>query len=210
MCRSRYVSSWFPRPIAVCAQFYTLGHVTLDLRFDSVLEAARLGAPWAWSTLYGEIAGPVTGYFRSRGVSDPESATGDVFFEVSRNLETFQGDENSFTTLVFGIAYKRLSYEDLHPRRRPRTALADKVLDHLESDIEVHIDDSRPNIPDSVRKALQALKPEERDVLCLRVVAGLSVEQTAEVVGTDISSVKTLQRKALARIRGIMPAPVTI
>lgn len=152
----------------------------------------------------------MTGFFRSRGVSDPESATGDVFFELSRNFETFQGDEDSFTTLVFGIAYRRLSYEDFHPRRRPRTALADKVLDHLESEIEVHIDDTSPKIPDSVRTALHVLKPEERDVLCLRVVAGLTVEQTAEVVGSDVSTVKTLQRKALARIRGIMPASVPI
>ena len=182
--------------------------MTLDLGFDSVLEAARFGAPWAWSTLYGEIAGPVTGFFRSRGVSDAESATGDVFFELSRNLETFQGDEDAFTTLVFAIAYKRLFYEDLHPRRRPRTALADKVLDHLASEIEVHIDDTGPKIQDSVRTALEALKPEQRDVLCLRVVAGLTVEQTAEVVGSDISTVKILQRKALARIRGAMPAPV--
>jgi RNA polymerase sigma-70 factor (ECF subfamily) len=188
---------------------YTLENVTLEMRFDSVLEAARFGAPWAWSTLYGEIARPVAGFFRSRGVSDPESATGDVFFELSRNLETFVGDEDSFTTLVFAIAYKRLSYEDLHPRRRPRTALADKVLDHLESEIEVHIDDTTPRIADSVRTALQVLKPEQRDVLCLRVVAGLTVEQTAEVVGSDVSTVKTLQRKALARIRGAMPTPVT-
>ena len=167
-----------------------------------------MGAPWAWSTLYGEIAGPVTGFFRSRGISDPESATGDVFFELSRNVETFKGNEDSFTTLVFAIAYKRLSLEGLHPRRRPRTALADKVLEHLESEIEVLIDDTSPKIPESVRTALQALKPEQRDVLCLRVVAGLTVEQTAEVVGSDISTVKTLQRKALARIRGTMVAPV--
>ncbi len=182
--------------------------MTLDLRFDSVLEAARFGAPWAWSSLYGEIAGPVTGFFRSRGIADPESATGDVFFELSRNLETFEGNEDAFTTLVFAIAYKRIFYEDLHPRRRPRTALADKVLDHLESEIEVTIDDTGPKIADSIRTALQVLKPEQRDVLSLRVVAGLTVEQTAEVIGSDISTVKTLQRKALARIRGTMPLPV--
>ena len=183
--------------------------MTVGLGFDSVLDAIRIGAPWAWSTLYREIAGPVTGFFRSRGVTDPESATGDVFFELSRNLETFRGNEDAFTTFVFAIAYKRLRVEDLHPRRRPRAVLADKVLDHLESDIEVIIDDTRPQIPDSVRTSLQLLKPEQRDVLCLRIVAGLTVEQTAEVIGTSIADVKTVQRKALTRIRGTMSAPVT-
>ncbi len=46
-------------------------------------------------------------------------------------------------------------------------------------------------------------------MLCLRIVAGLTVEQTAEVIGRSIASVKTLQRKALARIRGTMAASVS-
>lgn len=183
--------------------------MTVGLGFESVVAAARVGAPWAWSTLYREIAGPVTGFFRSRGVSDPESATGDVFFELSRNLEMFHGNEDAFTTLVFAIAYKRLVVDDLHPRRQPRTALADMVLDRLESEIEVVIDDRQPQISDSVRSALLLLKPEQRDVLCLRIVAGLTVEQTAEVIGRSIASVKILQRKALARIRGTMAASVS-
>ena len=66
----------------------TLGH-----SFESVLDAAKLGAHWAWAVLYGEIAGPVTGFFRSRGVADPEEAAGDVFFELARGLTAFEESE---------------------------------------------------------------------------------------------------------------------
>jgi len=184
--------------------------VTLGLGFDSVVQAARVGAPWAWSALYREIAGPVTGFFRSRGVSDPESAAGDVFFELSRSLEAFDGTEESLRTLVFAIAYRRLLVEERHPRRNARSVLADRVLDRLQSDVEIVGDSSEAEIPDEVRVALRLLKPDQRDVLSLRVVAGLTVEQTATVIGSSIDAVKSAQRKALTKMRGSIPRPTGV
>ncbi|MGD2044434.1 MAG: sigma-70 family RNA polymerase sigma factor [Acidimicrobiia bacterium] len=182
--------------------------MSIGIGFESVLEAAKIGAEWAWSTLYGEIAGPVTGFFRSRGVMEPESATGDVFFELSRNLHAFEGTEDSFRTLVFTIAYQRLLIEGRHPRQSPRSALADRVLDKLRSDIVVAIEDTDHAIPPDVKMAFEELQPEQRDVLSLRVVAGLSMEQTAKVIGITIDTVKSAQRTGLAAIRRTLPPPV--
>ena len=110
----------------------SLGH-----SFDSVLDAAKLGADWAWSALYGEIAGPVMGFFRCRGVADPEEAAGDVSFELARGLPDFEGSEESFRTFVFTLAHKRLLVENHYSTRRSRTALADRVLDRVRADVEV-------------------------------------------------------------------------
>ena len=184
--------------------------MTFGVAFESVLDAAKVGAPWAWSAIYREIAGPVTGFFRSRGVGDPEDATGDVFFELSRELERFSGTEESFVTLVFAIAYRRLLIDDRHPTRNARSALADRVLDQLQHETEIVIDDSDPEITPTIRAALEALGPEQRDVISLRVIAGLTIEQTAQVIGTSVEAVKTAQRKGLARIRGTMPHPVVL
>ncbi len=185
-------------------------HMSLGPGFVSVLEASRVGASWAWSSIYREISGPVTGFFRVRGVSDPESAAGDVFFELSRCLGTFEGTEESFMTLVFAIAYRRLRADDLHPKRRARSVLADRVLDRLQSDIEVVLDDADAGIPPEVRTAFEVLGADERDVLSLRIVAGLSVEQTADVIGSSVSGVKAAQRKALTKLRAAMPPPVVL
>ena len=184
--------------------------MTLGATFESVLGAAQVGAVWAWSSIFREISGPVTGFFRARGASDPESATGDVFFELSRSLPAFEGDEESFRTMVFAIAYKRLLAEEFHPRRRSRSALADRVLDRLQSDIEIVIDDSDSRVPPGIRAAFEALRSEQRDVLSLRIVAGLSVEQTADVIGSNVDSVKAAQRKGLAKLRGSMSPPVIL
>ena len=57
----------------------------LGPNFESVLGAARLGTDWAWAEIYRQIAGPVTGFLRARGVDDPLDAAGDVFFDVGAN-----------------------------------------------------------------------------------------------------------------------------
>ncbi len=178
----------------------TLGH-----SFESVLEAAKLGADWAWAVLYGEIAGPVTGFFRSRGVADPEEAAGDVFFELARGLVSFEGSEEPFHTFVFVIAYKRLLVENRYSNRKLRTVLADRVLDRLHDDAEVIGVIAEHQVSEEVRLAFEILTPEQRDVLSLRIVGGLSIDQVAEVLNRGVRKVKTVQRRGMARVRGQLP-----
>lgn len=175
--------------------------MSLGKSFESVLDAAKLGADWAWAVLYGEIAGPVMGFFRSRGLADPEEAAGDVFFELARGLADFEGTEESFRTFVFAIAYRRLLVENRFSTRRSRTLLADRVLDRLQADVDVIGVVSAPEIPREVVRAFSMLTPEQRDVLSLRIVAGLSVEQVGEVLNRGVKKVKSLQRHGMARVR---------
>ncbi len=183
----------------------TLGH-----SFESVMEAAKLGADWAWAVLYGEIAGPVTGFFRSRGVADPEEAAGDVFFELARGLMSFEGNEDSFYTFVFVIAYKRLLVENRYSNRKLRTVLADRVLDRLHDDAEVMGVIAEHQVPEEVRLALEILTPEQRDVLSLRIVGGLSIDQVAEVLNRGVKKVKAVQRRGMARVRSQLPAETVL
>jgi len=183
----------------------TLGH-----SFESVLEAAKLGADWAWAVLYGEIAGPVTGFFRSRGVGDPDEAAGDVFFELARGLVGFEGSEDSFHTFVFVIAYKRLLVENRYSNRKLRTVLADRVLDRLHDDAEVIGVIAEHQVSEEVRLALEILTPEQRDVLSLRIVGGLSIDQVAEVLNRGVKNVKTLQRRGMARVRSQLPTEAAL
>ena len=175
--------------------------MSLGKSFDSVLDAAKLGADWAWAVLYGEIAGPVMGFFRSRGLADPEEAAGDVFFELARGMADFEGTEESFRTVVFAIAYGRLLVENRFSTRRSRTLLADRVLDRLQADVDVIGVVSAPEIPREVVRAFSMLTPEQRDVLSLRIVAGLSVDQVGEVLNRGVKKVNSLQRRGMARVR---------
>ena len=50
-----------------------------------------------------------------------------------------------------------------------------------------------------------ALPEKQREILVLRVVVGLSAEETAEAVGSTPGAVRVAQHRALARLRKSMP-----
>ena len=184
--------------------------VTLGHTFDDVLTAAKLGADWAWAVLYAEISGPVVGFFRCRGVSDPEQAAGDIFFELAREVDGFEGDEEELRTLVFRLAYRRLLAEKHYSHTSPRSALADRVLDRLQQDVAAMDTVPPEEIPEDIRAAFEALTPDQRDVLAMRVVSRLSLQQTADVIDRRVEDVVSLQRRALSRIRKTLPGQVAL
>jgi RNA polymerase sigma-70 factor, ECF subfamily len=58
-----------------------------------------------------------------------------------------------------------------------------------------------------VRSALDALAERDREVLVLRHLEGLSVAQTAEVLGVSEGAVKVRHLRALERIRAVLDEP---
>ena len=53
----------------------------------------------------------------------------------------------------------------------------------------------------SVHEVCAGLPDTQRDVLLLRILADLTVEQVADVLGKTVPAVKALQRRALATLR---------
>ncbi len=53
---------------------------------------------------------------------------------------------------------------------------------------------------------LQILPAKQREILLLRVVVGLSAEETAEAVGSTPGAVRVAQHRALARLRKTLSA----
>ena len=58
---------------------------------------------------------------------------------------------------------------------------------------------------DWVTAILDSLASDQRDVLLLRVVSDLSIDETATVLGKTPGAVKALQHRALASIRRKIP-----
>ena len=55
----------------------------------------------------------------------------------------------------------------------------------------------------TIRACVDALNPEQRKVLLLRIVAGLSASETAEILDTTEVTVRSLQLRALRTLRTI-------
>jgi len=168
-------------------------------QFASVLEAAQAGAEWAWSRLYGDIAGPVLGYLRTRGATEPEDLVGEVFLQVARNLGTFTGDYPAFRSWVFTVAHHRVVDERRYRTRRPVDPgdIPEAALGSGNTEAEA----LELLTTDEVIGLLATLTTEQRDVLLLRVVGDLSIDEVAKAVGRRPGAVKALQRRGLEKLR---------
>lgn len=165
-----------------------------------MLPAAQQGAGWALGHLWEELSPAVVGYLRGQGAKDPEDLTSEVFIGAFRNLGSFEGDEQALRRWLFTIAHRRLTDERRRRGRQPR---------HVELDPEVHVH-AAPDASSAVVAAaglgelqavLDTLKPAQRDVMLLRVVAGLSADETGEVLGRTANNVRVLQHRAIGVLR---------
>ena len=169
--------------------------------FDRVLAAAQEGSEWAWDILVRDLGPSLVRFFRTRGVPDPEAVMGDVFVDLARNISTFDGDEAGFRSWVFVIAYRRMSDEWRRRRRRP-----DETLRGLTTDSPQTVPSAEDEAMESLGGAqaaqlLETLTDDQRDVITLRVVAGLTLNETATAIGKPVGAVKALQRRGIAALR---------
>jgi RNA polymerase sigma factor (sigma-70 family) len=182
-----------------------------QLGFPSVLDAARGGAEWAWAAIYKDLSPAVLRYLRAQRAPEAEDILGDVFVQVVRRLPSFTGDERDFRAWVMTIARNRMIDVWRRASKDPTSCLPEDLLT-AESDWGDPEDEALRRFSSSqVRSILELLSPDQRDVVFLRVYAGLSVDQTSQVVEKTPGAVKALQCRALAAIqRAISREAVTL
>lgn len=169
--------------------------------FSPILTAAQEGADWAWDALYRELAGPLLGYLRSRGAREPEDLVGEVFLQLARNIGTFKGTEANFRSWAFVVAHHRLIDERRANGRRPVQAMEDSSLERLGATGDAEEEAMAALSADRVRELLDRITPEQREVLLLRVLGGLTHDEVAEAMGKTTGAVKQLQRRGLAALK---------
>ena len=173
--------------------------------FSDVLEAARQGDEHAWTELYDSVAAQMLGYLRGRGAADPEGLLGDAFLQVARNLRTFEGNESGFRSWVFAVAHNRLIDERRQLARRPGEA--EYPVSEPETPpapVDVEAEAIRAVDRSSIEGLLNTLSEDQRDVVLLRVLAGLSAGETGAVIGKSVGTVRVLQHRALQALRDRM------
>ncbi len=171
-----------------------------DAITEDVLAAARQGSGDAFAVLWRELSPLVLGYLKTRGAADPEALTSDVFVALLPRLRELTGGVNGLRTFVFSVAHARSVDEFRRRARQPDVVEFDQLLhdgaaDSAESDALERIGTTQ------VQQLLDGLTPDHREVLALRVVGDLSVEQTAVVMRRSTGSIKQLQRRALIALR---------
>jgi RNA polymerase sigma factor (sigma-70 family) len=167
--------------------------------FDAVLEGAQRGAPKAFETIYTTLSPIVVGYLRLQGAAEPEDLSSEVFVAVLRNIDTFEGDEANFRSWVFTIAHRRLLDERRRLVRRPTPEPLDAEVDVVAvDDVEVAVENLMST--ERVRALCEQLVPDQRDVLLLRLLGRMTIDEVADVVGKGRGAVKALQRRGMRAV----------
>ena len=146
--------------------------------------------------VYCALAPAVLGYFRARGDRDPEDLVGDVFVEVARDLRRFAGvdDPVAVRRWVFTIARHRAIDAARRAHRHREVAVA-AVPDAGGAGADLGGSDRE------LVAGLAALTPNQREVVVLRFVADLSIDDVAAHMKRSVEAVKALQHRALENLR---------
>ena len=170
---------------------------------DDALDRARAGEPAAFSLIYQAMSPSVLGYFAGRGSDDPEALTQDVFLTVFSKLDAVTGGLRGLRTFTFSVAHARHVDEVRRKLRAP-------VLVGYEADGDTRTAASAETVAlgnldaGGASGMLAQLNAEQRDVLLLRIVADLPIEQVAEILGRSAGSVKQLQRRGLLKLKELV------
>lgn len=171
--------------------------------FEDVLEAAQAGEGWAIARLYDWLQPGLLRYLRWKEPSMAEDLASETWLGVAENLQRFVGDEAALRGWIFTIARRRLAdHRRREGRRRtspvPDTALAEMVAPDDPSDQVT----ARLSAQAAIARLTSVLTPDQAEVVVLRVVGGLPVEEVARVLGKRPGTVRVLQHRAVRRLAG--------
>ncbi|WP_309617101.1 sigma-70 family RNA polymerase sigma factor [Salinibacterium sp.] len=173
---------------------------TTGVPFETVLAAAQSGAEWASATLWREYAPSVVGFARGRGSKDPDDLASEVFLSVFDTLSTFIGSESEFRSFLFSIAYRRV-VDELRQRSRRGESVQWQPENDLRSEPSAEDAANLRSSDQSVLALFDFLPVDQRNVMVLRIVSDLTIEQIAEVLDKTPGAVKSLQKRALDALR---------
>lgn len=165
---------------------------------------ARAGDPGAVEELLARLRPRLVRYCRARlGRTDGSyGSADDVAQEVCMAVVTAlpRAGDAPFLALVHGIATHKVA--DAHRARyRDRTEPTDELPEQVDAGAgpeEQVLAGERAQV---ARELLDQLPPAHRELLLLRVVSGLTAEQTGAALGMSAGAVRVAQHRALARLR---------
>jgi RNA polymerase sigma-70 factor (ECF subfamily) len=176
---------------------------------DQLVAAARSGGSWAFGRLWEQLSPTVAGYLRARGARDADDTTSEVFLAAFRGIGSFEGDGRDFRAWLFTIAHHKgvdAVRRSAGAKETPTERLEDgRACPSAEDDALVRLGG------EEVHQLIGALSPDQRAVLLLRIVGGLTLAETATVLGKPVGAVKSLQHRGLGALRrALATGPVSL
>ncbi|MGY6654745.1 RNA polymerase sigma factor ShbA [Amycolatopsis sp. TRM77291] len=176
---------------------------------DEPVAAAGRGDRRALNQLLATIRPLVIRYCRARiGRQERTYASADdvaqeVCVAILRALPTYRERGRPFLAFVYGIAHHKVA-DARRAAARNRTEPVAEVPDGISETAGPEQQTLHNELSDRMGELLRILPDKQREIVVLRVVVGLSAEETAGVVGSTAGAVRVAQHRALTRLRKIL------
>lgn len=168
----------------------------------SLTRAAAAGDRRAFASLYERHLDAVYRYcyFRLRSVAEAEDVTADVFHRALVAMPRYQ-PKRPFLAFLYTIA--RNAIVD-----RARSARSDApfedALDHPTDAPGPEAHALALSEATQVRAAIRELSPLQQEIVILRFIEGRTTKEIAKITGKRESTIRGIQMRALAGLRGIL------
>ena len=130
-----------------------------------------------------------------------EDLTEEVFMKALQSLGSFQFREVPFSSWLYRIAHNHLIDYVRANKKAPSVNIDDAQhllfeKDRLDGRLDQH----------TLATALKQITDDQRQIVLMRIVQGLSISETAKAVGKSEDSVKQLQSRGLKALRRVLEA----
>jgi RNA polymerase sigma-70 factor (ECF subfamily) len=185
----------------------------LIVEVEALAAAAAGGDEVAMTELYERYVDPIYRFvhIRTRDHANTEDLCQDVWMRVVRAIGKYEPARGGFPAWLFTIAGNAVKDYYRRSSCRPETPTADMLYLNSPS-IEVSPEESaeRGEVSAQLAKAMGALPSKQRQCVTLRFFNGLSLAETAAVMGMTVGNVKVTQHRALKVLATTLPPEMRI
>jgi RNA polymerase sigma-70 factor (ECF subfamily) len=176
-------------------------------RLIALVELARGGDAEAFGQLYDHYHGSVYRFvfYRTRSTTLAEDLTSETFLRALRNMAGFRWQGKDFGAWLMTIARNLCTDHFKAGRTRLEVTTEDMGLHDDATEGPEH--EVLAGLTNRVLlDGLQQLSDEQRDCLVMRFLQGLSIAETAAVLGRSEGAVKQLQLRGVRNLAKLVPA----
>ncbi|MGW4275011.1 ECF subfamily RNA polymerase sigma factor, BldN family [Streptomyces seoulensis] len=175
-------------------------------RMMELVERAQAGEAEAFGRLYDQYSDTVYRYvyYRVGGKATAEDLTSETFLRALRRIGTFTWQGRDFGAWLVTIA-RNLVADHFKSSRFRLEVTTGEMLDanEVERSPEDSVLESLSNA--ALLDAVRRLNPQQQECVTLRFLQGLSVAETARVMGKNEGAIKTLQYRAVRTLARLLP-----
>jgi RNA polymerase sigma-70 factor (ECF subfamily) len=172
---------------------------------QQLLERARKLDGQALAEIYDLYAAPIYGYlYRTLGdAAQAEDLTGELFLRLLEALRTGRGPDDRLKGWLYRVAHNLAMDTFRRQKKAPAVALTEELL--AEDGQPLDTVEARQE-KQQLRASIQRLTTDQQQVIMLRFADELSVTEVAQLMGKSEGAIKTMQHRAVSRLRQFLEA----